>query len=113
MLKRRESIRLGWAPLLICFASAPARGVDKNSSGREFFENKIRPVLAERCLSCHTGELAQAGLRLDYRGGWEKGGKLGPAIVQDDPDKSPLIRAIRHEPLAKDDRPDELLYGPP
>jgi len=84
--------------MVICFASAPARGVDKNSSGREFFENKVRPVLAERCLSCHTGELAQAGLRLDYRGGWEKGGKLGPVIVQDDPDKSPLIRAIRHEP---------------
>jgi hypothetical protein len=30
-----------------------------------FFENKIRPVLAARCYSCHGAEKADGGLRLD------------------------------------------------
>src|SRR5262249_7860741 len=32
----------------------------------DFFENKIRPVLANNCYSCHTGSQL-GGLRLDSR----------------------------------------------
>src|ERR1700736_2156929 len=66
-------------------------------AAREFFETRIRPVLAAECSSCHSGERAQAGLRLDFRGGWEKGGKSGPAIERGNADKSILIRLIRHQ----------------
>ncbi len=38
-----------------------------------------------------------AGLRLDFRGGWEQGGESGQVILPGDPDQSPLIRAIRHQ----------------
>ena len=38
-----------------------------------FFEKRIRPVLVEYCLACHSGKVAMAGLRLDLRGGWEAG----------------------------------------
>ena len=42
-----------------------------------FFENKIRPVLVERCYECHSIEAQKikSGLWLDSREGWMKGGK--------------------------------------
>ena len=61
----------------------------------EFFENRIRPVLVERCLTCH-GETSKGGLRLDARTHLLKGGKSGPAVVPGNADGSLLIRAIRH-----------------
>jgi len=91
-------MRAVWVPLLFFLISPSLLQADSTRSGLEFFESKIRPALAEHCLNCHSGELAQAGLRLDFRGGWQKGGMLGPAVVPGDPDKSLLIRALRHEP---------------
>lgn len=88
------AVALPWA---LGMASA-ADGTKTISSGElEFFETKIRPVLVEKCSMCHSGELAQANLRLDFRAGWETGGKSGPAIVPGDPPASLLIQAIRHE----------------
>src|SRR5262249_31265116 len=60
----------------------------------DFFESKIRPVLANNCYSCHTGSQL-GGLRLDSRDAMLKGGKSGPALVPGDPDKSLLIRAVQ------------------
>jgi mono/diheme cytochrome c family protein len=62
----------------------------------EFFEKSIRPVLADRCYSCHSASAPKlkGGLRLDTREGLRKGGETGPALVPGDPDRSLLIRAI-------------------
>ncbi|MDR3405480.1 MAG: DUF1553 domain-containing protein [Chthoniobacter sp.] len=65
--------------------------------GRDFFENKIRPVLAAECNECHSAAKHKGGLRLDYRGGWEKGGDTGDTIVPGNAAKSLLIKSIRHE----------------
>lgn len=62
----------------------------------EFFEQKIRPVLVAECYECHSGEKNKGGLRLDYRGGWEKGGENGPAIIPGNASKSLLIQTIQH-----------------
>ena len=59
----------------------------------EFFESKIRPVLASRCYGCHA-ENATAGLRLDSREGLLRGGRSGPAIRPGDPDNSILLHAL-------------------
>src|SRR5215469_6562132 len=61
---------------------------------KDFFENKIRPVLAQNCFACHTNS-QMGGLRLDSREGLLKGGKSGPAIVPGDPDKSLMVTALR------------------
>jgi hypothetical protein len=66
-----------------------------------FFESKIRPVLVEKCLSCHSAEAQQqgklrAGLFLDTRDGLLKGGEQGPAIVPGEPERSLLLKAIAH-----------------
>ena len=63
----------------------------------EFFEAKVRPVLADNCLECHGAEKHKGGLRLDVRAAMLKGGETGPAVVPGKPDESPLIEAIRYE----------------
>ena len=59
-----------------------------------FFDEKVRPVLAQNCYKCHTKD-AMGGLRLDSHAGVMKGGDSGPAIVARDPEKSLLIQAVR------------------
>src|SRR5262245_10145934 len=75
--------------------------------GLELFERKVRPILAERCHACHSARVAtpEAGLFLDSREGFLKGGTSGPAVVPGDPDKSLLIRAVRSD--------DKKLQMPP
>ncbi len=63
-----------------------------------YFEKEVLPVLSQHCFECHSHEKKIKGaLTLDSRSGWELGGESGPAIVPHEPDKSLLIRAIRHE----------------
>lgn len=64
----------------------------------EFFETKIRPVLAQNCYECHSeAGKKKGGLLLDSRPGWQKGGESGPAIIPGDAKKSLLMVSIRHE----------------
>ncbi|MFA6546690.1 MAG: c-type cytochrome domain-containing protein, partial [Limisphaerales bacterium] len=53
----------------------------------QFFERKIRPVLAEHCYSCHSAkaEKLKAGLYVDSKDGLLKGGTSGAAIVPGKP----------------------------
>ena len=60
----------------------------------DFFENKVRPILANSCYDCHD-ETAKGGLRVDSKAAFEKGGKHGPVVVPGDPEKSLLIQAIQ------------------
>ena len=60
----------------------------------EFFENKVRPLLAERCLECHGPEKHKANLRLDSLAAILKGGDSGPALVPGKPEESLLVQAI-------------------
>jgi hypothetical protein len=82
--------------LLLLPAAAPA---DPTPERAEFFEKKVRPVLAEHCHKCHSEQSAKGpkgGLRLDGRTPLLKGGDGGPAVVPGDPAKSKLIEAVRY-----------------
>ena len=75
-------------------AIAPLFGQSSAATSPDFFELKIRPVLAANCYSCHTG--SQLGdLRVDSREALLKGGKRGAALKPGDPDASLLIRAVK------------------
>src|SRR5688572_32511666 len=65
----------------------------------EFFEAKIRPVLAAKCYACHNSKMKEPKgyLTLDSREGVMKGGTLGPALVAGKPADSKLIHAMRYE----------------
>src|SRR6185369_6440662 len=67
----------------------------------DFFENKIRPILADNCYKCHSAQAqkVKGDLWLDTRQGLLKGGASGPAIVPGHPDKSLLITAVSYSDL--------------
>lgn len=76
----------------------------------EFFEKKIRPVLADHCYECHSGHKARVGLELDHRAGWLEGSDYRKVIDLAKPDNSVLIKAVSHiaekdVPLMPEDRP--------
>ena len=94
-MTRRRLIALGSGAFLLAVVARTAVSVDAQGPGQaEFFEQRVRPVLAESCLGCHDST-AMGGLRLDSRENVLKGGKSGPAIVVGDPDNSALIAAVR------------------
>jgi hypothetical protein len=74
--------------LLLCSVPLAA------SEDVDFFENKVRPLLANNCYACHTNS-EMGGLRVDARESLLKGGKSGPALVPGDPEKSLLVQAVR------------------
>ncbi|MDR3619457.1 MAG: PSD1 and planctomycete cytochrome C domain-containing protein [Paludisphaera borealis] len=78
---------------LFLLAATTARGDDD----LDFFEQRIRPILVEKCQSCHGPEKQKGGLRLDSKEAWRRGGGRGPAVVPKDVEQSPLIAAVRRD----------------
>jgi hypothetical protein len=64
----------------------------------EFYEKQVQPILSSECYQCHSHEAdkIKGGFVLDSREGLLKGGDDGVAIVPGEPDKSLLIKAVRH-----------------
>ena len=63
----------------------------------QFFELKVRPILADNCFQCHGEKKQKRGLRLDSLAAMLEGGDTGPAIVPGHPEKSLLVKAINHD----------------
>ena len=65
----------------------------------QFFESKVRPLLADNCYNCHSNkaEKLKGGLYLDHGTTVLSGGDSGPSVIAGDPDKSLLIEAVRYE----------------
>ena len=62
-----------------------------------FFETEVRPLLAEKCLSCHGDDKSpKGGLRLTSRASIIQGGDSGTAAVSGKPDESLLVQAVRY-----------------
>ena len=103
--------RLSRLILIVVLATAGQHAV-----ADDFFESKIRPVLAETCFRCHGDARTSGGLRVDSRAKLLAGGDSGPAVIPGDPDGSLLIQAIRRQadvsamPPAKEQalRPDQI-----
>ena len=64
------------------------------NASADFFESRIRPILAANCFDCHTTD-KKGGLRLDSREALLQGGESGPAIAPGKPDESLLIQAVK------------------
>lgn len=96
MIKTNEThaLLLG---LSFCIASQSAHA-GKTAVDADFFEKKIRPVLAEKCFECHSTDSKnlKGNLLLDSREGLLKGGDTGPSVVPGKPDQSLLISAVHY-----------------
>src|SRR5437879_380011 len=97
--RSRTSTMRWYLAIPVCLASWTVSSADpvpaKPSPEQvEFFEKKVRPVLAEKCYSCHGEKKQNGGLRLDSSAGIEAGADDGPVIVAGEPAKSRLVAAI-------------------
>lgn len=79
-----------------------------DKSADDFFERSIRPVLIERCIFCHGGEVKKGGLRLDSKKAILEGGNGGVIVDNVDVNKSRLIKAIKHDGQLKMPRDKSL-----
>ena len=82
---------------LIFLTAWPLAGAEFAAADLDFFEKKIRPVLADNCYKCHSAksEKVKGELLLDTKAGARRGGESGPAVVPRDLKKSLLIEAVR------------------
>jgi mono/diheme cytochrome c family protein len=99
---QRMVFALGAAALCLSVAHATQQPTPPETAAQgdparahEFFETKIRPLLAANCYACHA-EAAMAGLRVDSREALLRGGETGPALVPGKPEESALIKAVQH-----------------
>ncbi|MCS7023230.1 MAG: PSD1 and planctomycete cytochrome C domain-containing protein [Bryobacteraceae bacterium] len=94
LIEFRQMRLVNWRKLCLLFSPwlvAQAESLDR----LEFFEQKVRPVLAKHCFSCHT-QNKLGGLEMTSRESLLKGGNSGPAIDVQRPAQSLLVRVLRH-----------------
>ena len=75
-------------------AAAETAAADSASVTLAVYSGKLRPLLAERCFSCHGGLKQEAGLRLDTVSLMLEGGESGAAVVKADPDESLIVARV-------------------
>lgn len=83
--------------LVACLVAGGAFAADDDAqrAAMTFFENDVRPILVNKCYDCHSKTKQKGGLRVDHIGYLKTGGDTGPAVVPGDPEKSPLMEAVR------------------
>ncbi|CAN5898113.1 PSD1 and planctomycete cytochrome C domain-containing protein [soil metagenome] len=90
------ALALVLAPLTVAGRAQVADPGDR--AALEAFEKTVRPILIDRCVSCHGPDEQKGGLRLDSRASaLEIGGGSGPVVVPGNPADSLLIEAIGYE----------------
>src|SRR5262245_35577001 len=91
----KQLLFTGWLSALWLCLTGPAWSQQPSPAGIEFFEKKVRPLLADNCFKCHSpAQRAKGGLTLTTRAGVLKGGDTAPAVVPGDPAKSLLLKAV-------------------
>jgi mono/diheme cytochrome c family protein len=92
------------APLLLPVIALPrgqAPAPKISPQDAEFFELKVRPLLAAKCFGCHGPKQQLGSLRLDSLLSMIKGNSGGPVIHPGDPDKSPLLQVLTYNGKTK------------
>jgi mono/diheme cytochrome c family protein len=82
---------------LLAIPSVSKANTAGDAAKMKFFESKVRPLLAAKCIRCHGEKKQKGDLRLDSLAAMIEGGESGAALVPGDPDESFLIDAINYE----------------
>jgi mono/diheme cytochrome c family protein len=81
----------------LALAALPAAGLAAPPDATAHFEKKVRPLLVEKCVSCHGPDKQKGGLRADSRAALLTGGDRGAALVPGKPEQSLLLRVLAHD----------------
>lgn len=96
--------------VIVCFGlcllgTTVARGDEKG----EHFENRVRPLLVQKCAECHSGATPEGNFALDSAAAFQKGGKTGSPIVVNNADASLIIQRVLSEDKKLTMPPEERL----
>lgn len=85
---------LGLTGFIFLFPSfiAFAKGADKKFN----YDDNVRPIFADRCLSCHNPDKAKGGLDLTTYTATMQGGSSGEIVSAGDPGASRLFLSVSH-----------------
>src|ERR1700680_2480592 len=73
----------------------------QSTSPGDFFETKIRPILANNCFACHNSKLKNAGLDISSAAAFRQGSPTGPMVSKEDPESSKLVQVLRYQGAIK------------
>jgi mono/diheme cytochrome c family protein len=88
-------VRFGLALAVSALPSSQGKAAEPDA----LFKERVLPLLAKHCHECHShaAKKSRGDLVLDSVNAILTGGQSGPAIVPGEPEKSLLLRAVRHE----------------
>jgi hypothetical protein len=80
----------------VLMAASVTLGVAMGAGAEEevSFEEKILPILKERCFSCHAGTKSKGDLKLDSVEAINKGGEHGAVLVAGKPEESSFYKLL-------------------
>ncbi len=81
------------ATLVVVALVSSISAADPTPEQLKFFEEKIRPLLVERCYECHTATKHQGDVRLDVRAS-----VFPELVVPGQPDQSRLLQVLKYDP---------------
>lgn len=61
----------------------------------QFYEQQVKPILANNCFSCHGSGRVKGGLQLTHRSSLLRGGESGPVINEQSPRESMLLKVVQ------------------
>ena len=101
------SLNLGVAGLVLAVfmgtsshvqAAPAAAGAGQDAAADlKLYTDKVVPIFQANCYRCHGGMNHRGGFNMDTKAGMAKGGHDGVVVVPGSPEKSLLIKLIRHE----------------
>ncbi len=83
---------------ILALAALPVLSQD---AGSEYFEKKVRPVLAKNCAACHSAKMKSGGLDLSSTEGIAAGGATGALFIKGKPDDSLLMKVLSYDERLK------------
>jgi mono/diheme cytochrome c family protein len=94
--------------LLLCALTlcGPAAQAAQGAASPSYAE--LQPLFQARCVVCHSGASAAAGLALDTLDGLRKGAARGPVVVAGQPAQSELVKRLKGQ-----SQPRMPITGPP
>ena len=100
-----------FTPIAFVVLLASCSGTTVGMADESVYTGKIKPLLRERCYSCHGALKQEAGLRVDTVSAMRKGGENGPVLNLETPEESLMLKRILT--ADEDDRMPPLHEGSP
>ena len=86
-----------WGVALFLVSQALAQSPEQS----DYFEKRVRPILANRCQGCHNPKTGKAGLDLTSAAGFHRGADTGPIVVPGDVENSRMLQVAGYRERLK------------